>query len=262
MTRYFVVGDPHSFCDLLIDALKEAGWYDYKGDKKIIILGDIMDRGNQPKKMQGFIMDLINNNQLILIGGNHESMAKEFVDTFLRTCLRGLGYDSYIENGTVATMSDLTDMSEENMKRYPADFMYRARQTDYFSKIIPFATNYYETKQYIFVHGYIPMDFSEFGKPWRELSDDMWDSAKWLNGIEQFKKGIVEKEKIIVFGHRSASIAHYMFDKEGSKFGPDANYKPYYNIKNGTGIIALDSHVVKSNFINCIVIDDDEINNF
>ena len=50
--RYYVTSDTHGFYDELISQLKSAGYFDDTAPRKLIILGDLMDRGNQAKELQ------------------------------------------------------------------------------------------------------------------------------------------------------------------------------------------------------------------
>ena len=63
---------------------------------------------------------------------------------------------------------------------------------------------------------------------------------------------VYEEEKIIVCGHWHASYGHSMIDHNGSEFGCDAVFTPFY----GNGIIALDACTAKTGFVNCIVLEE------
>ena len=42
--KYYVTADIHGFLTLFQGALKESGYYEDNGEKKIIICGDLFDR--------------------------------------------------------------------------------------------------------------------------------------------------------------------------------------------------------------------------
>ena len=54
--RYYVVTDIHSFFKQMKSALEEKGYFKDNGPKKLIICGDLFDRGPQPKELEKFIL--------------------------------------------------------------------------------------------------------------------------------------------------------------------------------------------------------------
>ena len=120
---------------------------------------------------------------------------------------------------------------------------------------MPAMRDYFETEHYIFVHGWIPCLFGRdtyhFLANWRNVADRHWRESRWINGMEAFQT-VYDESKTIVCGHWHASFGHSVLDHNGSEFGPDADFRPYY----GSGIIAIDACTSASGFVNCIVIDD------
>ena len=74
--RYYVVSDIHSFYTEMIKALTEKGYFDDKEPHKLIICGDMFDRGSESVAMQKFIMELLEKDEVILIRGNHEELMR------------------------------------------------------------------------------------------------------------------------------------------------------------------------------------------
>ena len=74
--RYYVVSDVHSFYTEMIKALTEKGYFEDKEPHKLIICGDMFDRGSESVAMQKFIMELVEKDEVILIRGNHEELMK------------------------------------------------------------------------------------------------------------------------------------------------------------------------------------------
>ena len=68
--RYYVVADVHGFYTEMISALKEKGYFDDKSPHKLIVCGDLFDRGSEAKEMQRFIIELLEKDEVILIKGN------------------------------------------------------------------------------------------------------------------------------------------------------------------------------------------------
>ncbi|MBQ8726493.1 MAG: metallophosphoesterase [Clostridia bacterium] len=48
--KYYVVSDVHGFYDELIFALTEKGFFDEKSPHKLIICGDLLDRGEKLRR--------------------------------------------------------------------------------------------------------------------------------------------------------------------------------------------------------------------
>ena len=72
--RYYVVADVHGFFDELKVALTENGFFEDKTPHKLVICGDLFDRGQQALLLQEFILDLLSKEEVILIKGNHEDL--------------------------------------------------------------------------------------------------------------------------------------------------------------------------------------------
>lgn len=133
--------------------------------------------------------------------------------------------------------------------------------TPFIKDIIPNMLDYYETEKYVFVHGWIPCDAFGYGgradrfiykEDWRELGPTDWNYARWYNGMEAARQGVVEPNKTIVCGHWHSSYGHAKIEGVCSEFGEDADFSPYI----GKGIIALDACTVHSGKVNCIAIED------
>ena len=57
--RYYVTADVHGFFSELRAALDEAGFFEDKEPHKLIICGDIYDRGSEALQLQAFLLDLM-----------------------------------------------------------------------------------------------------------------------------------------------------------------------------------------------------------
>ena len=176
--KYYVTSDTHGFYDELISALKSSGYYDDTDPHKLIILGDLMDRGNQAKELQDFVVDLIKKDEVVLIRGNHEDL---FVE--LATVDHGLPYGHHLSNGTYDTALQLTgyDLAMARIKSY--DFADAAKETSFYKVIIPAMRDYFETENYVFTHAWIPCIRERNGSysyysTWRDASKDDWANAR------------------------------------------------------------------------------------
>ena len=259
--RYYVVADPHGYYTYLVEALKEKGYFEDKEPHKLIICGDIFDRGEEAKEMEKFVLDLIKKDQVILIRGNHEDLALDYIVKFYDYDKWGLKTSHHYSNGTVDTFFQLTGMNIYDMELLPHKALDLIIKTDYVTKILPKMVNYYETEHYIFVHGWIPCNASgyggratsfEYAKDWRQADVDDWGYARWYNGMLAASQGVIEPNKTIVCGHWHCSYGHAKLEGKGTEFGPTADFTPY----EAKGIIALDGCTYESHKVNCIVIED------
>ena len=247
--KYYDTADIHGFFTPMMKALTDAGYFTDQEPHKLIILGDVLDRGREALKVQQFILDEMDKDRVILIRGNHEDLFEELV-----TEDNGKPYSHHVSNGTYDSALQLTGYDPVMASIRSYDFADAAKQTVFFQKIMPSMKDYYETEHYIFVHGWIPClrdraSYSYIGD-WR-TADNLWPEARWLNGME-VSRHVTEDGKTIVCGHWHASYGHSVMEGKGSESGPDANFSPFY----GQGVIALDACTAVSGFVNCIVIED------
>lgn len=242
--KYFVVSDIHSFYDEFINTLAEKGFNECDDNHKLIVCGDLMDRGSQSMQLQDYIMRLMNRDKVILIKGNHEDLTEELIHKYYSYCLKLLNTHHYY-NGTVDTVCQLTQMSHYDIMFNPITFLNKISQTPYIKKIIPSMVNYFETEHYIFVHGWFPYWIED----WRNASKEDWEEARWVNGMDKAYDGYTINGKTIVCGHWHCSYGNA---KYGNNSTNESDYSPYYN----DGIIAIDGCTVLSGIVNCIVIED------
>ncbi len=57
--KYYITADIHGFYTEFHKALDEAGYFNDSEPRKLIILGDIFDRGQEAVEMQRFILSLL-----------------------------------------------------------------------------------------------------------------------------------------------------------------------------------------------------------
>ena len=248
--KYYVAADIHGFYSIFRESLEQAGYFSDKGESRLVILGDLFDRGNEAKELQEFILQQMETGKLMLIKGNHEDLFQQLV-----TEDHGLPYDHHIHNGTYDTALQWTGFTRDMAKMQNFAFSLAARKTPYYSQIIPSMPDYHETEHYIFVHGWIPCiadggtGFTYYSE-WRDADDFEWKRAHWINGMDAVQT--CPGGKTIVCGHWHTSYGHAKYEKRGAEFGPDADYSPYI----APGIIALDACTVLSGKINVIVLED------
>ena len=103
--KYYVTADVHGYFSELKEALEEKGFFTDTSPHKLIICGDLYDRGKEANALQEFVLDLLSKNQIILIRGNHEDLALELLHNWH---LRSYNRYYHHTNGTIDTVCQLT----------------------------------------------------------------------------------------------------------------------------------------------------------
>lgn len=257
MPKLFCVSDIHGFYDELIYALYKVGFDENNENHWLIVCGDVWDRGSQPVEVMTYLQSLP---RKVLVKGNHCSLFQDL-------CERGYPGSHDFSNGTYDTVCEFggaglgNDFDECCLTAY--------NRTKSF---IDGMVNYFETKNYIFVHGWIPVicndgmpmyytrnrDF-EFNPDWRSAHYSEWEQARWLNGIKMAHNGFIEPDKTIVCGHWHCSYGHMLnsvkTDNWITEFEEDAIWDPYY----GEGVIAIDRCTAHTGEVNVLVLEDEFI---
>lgn len=149
--RYYVISDVHGYYTQMKSALEKAGFFSDTTPHKLVMLGDLFDRGHEAKQLQHFILEQMEQDKIILIRGNHEDLFVELVTTDA-----GMPYSYHKSNGTYDTALQLTgfDPVMASIRHY--DFADAAKDTPFYKEIIPAMLDYFETEHYVFTHGWIP----------------------------------------------------------------------------------------------------------
>lgn len=269
--KIFVCSDLHSFFTPFKAALDEKGFEPNNPEHLLVVCGDVFDRGTESVAMFEFLDKLKN---VVMVRGNHEDLLVDLLS-------RGYSERHDISNGTTTTVADLVRLTGTN----PSST--REVCSEVKKLIMPFLdkmVNYFETKNYVFVHGWIPCDAADkfastpwyqngrkfkYNPDWRDCSDLEWDAARWINGIDAGfvkKEKALEPDKTIVCGHWHSSYGHYwqavkkavaegksIFEADSEEFGPKACFEPF----KADGIMAVDTCTVYTGKVNVVVLEDD-----
>lgn len=251
--KYYIVADVHGFFDILKKALDNAGFDKNNHEHVFVSLGDLLDRGKQPRECLQFVNSL---ERKILIRGNHEDLMEDMLDYgYPRVC--------DMHNGTYYTAADMAGKSNVDAGKSNVDDIFTAMRNDNdYNNYISSTVDYFETKSAIFVHSWIPCFYWESwngvlhgwskNDNWRKIQD--WKPYRWFNGMEAWKNGIREKDKTIFCGHWHTSFGNYRYHQSGDcEFGKTADFSPFID----NGIVALDSCVAFSKKINVYVLEED-----
>ena len=249
MPKLFVVSDIHSAYTPWMRALSEARFDENNPDHKIVVCGDLFDRMDESLQVYNFVKDMLERDKLIYILGNHESL---MVDCIKR------GYPSRHDwsNGTAKSIIDLAPNAEN---------FYDACAVVYekMKPLLNMAVNYLETKNYIFVHSFIPLKCNddlpvyytknrqfEFNPDWRHAHYSEWEQARWGNPFELAEQGFLP-EKTLVFGH------WHTYGQRPADYEGEDLFDPIY----GDGYIGIDATTALSGKVNVLVIEDEFIEN-
>ena len=260
---FYVISDIHSFYTPMKKALDEAGFDPNNKDHWLIVCGDCFDRGDESGLVLKFLMSL---ERKVLVKGNHDILLKDL-------CMRGFPYSNDYPNGTTKTVFDLGGGVDGTPFDVCCDVTWK-RTAAYRDLLV----NYFETKNYIFVHSWIPTIVESDGtmKPWyqegkiyhyrddwRNATEGEWEEAMWGNPFKMWKRGLNQTGKTIVFGHWHCSTGHSMEsvikasgnDEERwiSEFEDDAIWEPF--IKDN--IIGIDRCTAHTGEVNVLVLEDE-----
>ncbi len=239
--KYFISSDIHGFFNEWQNALKDKGFDLNNPEHKIILCGDLFDKGNQPKEIIEFVLK--HEDKVILIRGNHEDLMEQMIE-------RNSSDYGDLCNGTAQTIVDLYpewQISEFDLKKI-------ANLTK-LQKVLDMCIDYYETKHYIFVHAWIPIveNCYLYDSDWRTARKERWEKARWTNPVEMFRYEIYEPNKTIVCGHwHCSALWHEQNPDEYEEFGDKAIFEPFIT-KN---MIAIDACTTYSHKVNVVVLED------
>lgn len=258
--KYFVFSDIHGYYSLLENELNKHGFDFNNPNHMLISLGDNFDRGPESIKMYEFLKKMKANNKIILVKGNHEEL-------FLSMMYRREVLMTDISNGTFDTALNFIKLYFEddptNVFKYRFSEVYHKLNDEGILDFFYDMLDYYETKDYVFVHGFIPIDKEKYQyiKDWRTASDKQFYNSRWLNGLEMsIQHNLKEESKKIVVGHYRTSYGN-LRKKYPNK--SDLFYKSIEteNIENfaiyeDDNIIAIDGCTHISKRVNVFVFED------
>ncbi len=261
--RYYVIADPHGFCKETRAALDEAGFFSDERECRLVVLGDLLDRGDEPEEIVDLMLDIKKAGKLIYVLGNHEELMVDALQSIAKGEIFAVASPEthHYRNGTWHSLLGLSGMGEAEAIENPIELCRRVLDHRFYRELLPEAIDYFETENYVFVHGYIPCKCqgyrvvaeAEYDPDWRDAPPERWRRARWHNGMELCHKFHVREEgKTVLCGHWHTSYGHSVIEGRGAEYGADADYSPFF----GDGVIGLDGCVRRSGKVNCIVIED------
>lgn len=245
--KNFICSDIHGFHSIFRRDLQSAGFELDNPEHRIIICGDLFDRGPEAKELLDFLCK-IPEERLVIVRGNHEDL--------LEDCLFQMEQRINISqhhwfNGTVDTIAQLSGYSKYDIPSQCYDIKIVKKCLKKYFKLISRAVDYFETDDFICVHGWIPLDTKDIyyivNPDWRNADSKAWDKARWLNGMDMAHNGLIETKPIIC-GHWHCGYGNFHFHHLGS------NEYEVCDIYFDKGIIALDSCVARTGKLNVYVV--------
>ena len=109
----------------------------------------------------------------------------------MRMMTSGKATTTDYSNGTYNTIEELamTYFGKRGYGMFMSDFasLYYKFKDEGIFDLIDDMLDFYETKDYVFTHGFIPIDNSgdyKYNPSWRTVDRDVFYTARWINGIE------------------------------------------------------------------------------
>ncbi len=214
--KYFVVSDIHGFYDEAIRDLNNASYDENNPKHKLLVLGDIFDRGPKSKEVYLWLKRLTDEGKCIILKGNHDSFLINFLTNYdllenqfnfynngFRSTINSLldndkGIDSYFKR-----KDELNEKVSSKVKAFKAwNSLVMNDINKKYPELLSWISSfpyYYETKNYIFTHASIDCDVKDFKKP-----NISWDNLLWDDG-GFFGKEINNTKKTVVVGHFSTN---------------------------------------------------------
>jgi serine/threonine protein phosphatase 1 len=171
--RVIVVADIHGNDDKFRKALKSVS---LKKTDKLVLLGDLIDRGKKSKDVLDTIMLLKSNgfNNIIIIRGNHEQMLLDAIENSDKEYI-------WIKNG-----------GDKTLQSFRVNFSSQIPRA--YIELLNSSIYFYEFLDYIFVHA--GLNF-EIENPFEDKNAILWTREI---SISSFKKSKLSNKKI-VHGH-------------------------------------------------------------
>jgi serine/threonine protein phosphatase 1 len=172
----YVIGDVHG-CLAPLQRLLDRLEPDLHQDR-LLFVGDYIDRGPDSRGVVDYILQLKARypaENIICLRGNHEVMFADF--------LAGKDRELFVLNGGLSTLKAYwgEDWDEQPKLALPLD------HERFYGELLP----YYETSDYIFVHGGI--------KPGIPLTDQADEDLYWIRG--EFIASTEDFGRRVIFGH-------------------------------------------------------------
>ena len=258
--KYFVVSDVHGFFTIMKKALDETAYDPNNPEHFFISCGDAFDRGNESNKVL-YYFNSLPKERSVFVEGNHESTLKDYL-TGKRT-----PHATGIRGGTMDTILQLTGVDSYYDFDIALNILSKNEEMyNYLSRL----QNYYEIKNYVFIHGWIPRRYQLDGTfsftDWRNACSLEWNNARCVNGFDEWyimhkqetSGKSVREGKTIVCGHWHTSYAHVKYYHLGMEFpvGSAGMEHCHFETFEDDRIIGLDACTTLTHKINVLTFEE------
>ncbi|MFO8069713.1 MAG: metallophosphoesterase [Alkalibacterium sp.] len=220
--KVFVVGDVHGQITMFKQLLDH-----WKPDEEqLVLIGDLGDRGENPKDCFELAKELVDEHGAICLRGNHEEMLLDFLDNPKYSAT------TYEMNGGMVTIQSFlqTKTAKYDPVELAASMLAKVPWLKPFIESLPLI---YEWEDYVFVHAGVDLTLND----WR---DSRKRDYVWIR--EGFYDQPNHTGKTFVFGHTVTAMLH----------------KEQYNTdiwQSGDGKIGIDGGAVYGGAIHGLVLD-------
>lgn len=261
--RIFFCSDIHGNFDALIEGLEKAGYKEDDENNLLVVLGDLFDRGTDSLRVYQYLKRLSDENKAIITMGNHEGFLIRYLDG------TSISPFNYLRNGTDETLADFLGRTKpfeswcfiDKELEYPTDESFAewiSIAKDDINKEYPellswlkLLPRYFESKNYIGVHGAIDTKVEDWHNPHCVLSGYVdWDALDFDDGTF-FGKNINNTDKTVVIGHFGTRHLREIYGISDGKEDNDIL------IREDGRIVALDATTILTNKINVFVVEDE-----
>ena len=259
MKKFFAVSDIHSYKKELDEALIAKGFDVNNPNHYLIVCGDALDRGDESAEVMNFLKHLHSLGRLVYVRGNHEDLLKQLISTIR---LGGtIGYHHY-SNGTFKTICDICGIGKYDLLSGCYD---KSEFDNSMNELIKFiddnSVDYYQLGNTVFVHGWVPTTITSEDDHTETVDVDWrngdWSKARWENGQEMFKFGVVPADiDTVVCGHWHTSWGWKNIKKQCTEWGDDACFDALIHEQNGKRIVALDGCTAYTRQVNVVIFDE------
>lgn len=189
--RIFIVGDIHGCLDMFKRLMDKIDWRSDRDD--LIFLGDYIDRGENPKGVVDFILELLKvSNRIRCLMGNHEDIFLDF--------LKGGDIRPLLINGGTSTLT-----SYELDKRQEGELLIPQEHLAFFESLLPWI----ELDDYYVVHAGF--------RPGVAIDEQDFQDLIWIRDTFIFSD--YDFGKPVIFGHTPFSNPLVLDNKIGLDTG-------------------------------------------
>lgn len=225
--KYYFISDIHSYYDEMIAALKDFEYDENDPNSKLIVLGDIFDRGTQAIQTYQYLKRLTDEGKAIVLYGNHHKFLIDFLEGTDKSAF------NYNYNGLNETLADfwhrtmpfesylLFEYVDNDIDDAYAKFA-KVCSRDIkkeFPDLLPWLKSmprYFETNETIATHGALDLECKDWHFPEKTRHNLRgWDALDFDDGNFILQKNTTGKRVIVGhFGTGHLRQKHNLGDKE------------------------------------------------